>query len=424
MTADYMAPSFQSTWPPVKIDDIAERVAMGPFGSSIPVSCFADRGVPVISGAHLQKSRLCDGPFNYVTEEKADQLRNSNAFPGDVVFTHSGTIGQVSLIPEGSSFRRYVISQRQFLLRCKRDVADPAFVTYFFRSTYGQHLLKANSSPSGVPSIARPVTYLRSLEIPLPPLPEQRAIAHILGTLDDKVDFDPVRAKAAGRQPAGMDAATAALFPDSFEESALGHIPKGWRAGSLGEVAQNLRRAVNPADVLSGTPYIGLEHMPRKSIALAEWGQVDGVTSGKFQFRCGELLFGKLRPYFHKVGVAPVDGVCSTDILVVTPKSVDWFGFVLGHVSSEALVDHANATSTGTKMPRTNWKDLAAFGVAMPPPKVAAAFTSLVRPMVDLIISNIHQSRTLAAIRDTLLPKLMSGEIRVQDAEAFAEVRA
>ena len=132
-----------------------------------------------------------------------------------------------------------------------------------------------------------------------------------------------------------------------------------------------------------------------------------------------EQLFGKLRPYFHKVGVAPVDGVCSTDIVVVTPRAQEWFGFVLGHVSSDAFVEHTNAGSTGTKMPRTSWGDMSRYAVVIPPENVAKVFTCQIRPAVEHTIASIHESRTLAALRDTLLPKLISGELRVGDAQRF-----
>ncbi len=139
--------------------------------------------------------------------------------------------------------------------------------------------------------------------------------------------------------------------------------------------------------------------------------------SNKFEFKKGEILFGKLRPYFHKVGVAPVDGVCSTDIVVVAPRDRSWFGFVLGHVSSDEFVEYTNAGSTGTKMPRTSWGEMARIPVVLPPKPVAEAFTAQVRPSIDRMIAAIHESRTLAALRDALLPKLISGELRVKDAE-------
>ncbi len=208
-----------------------------------------------------------------------------------------------------------------------------------------------------------------------------------------------------------LEALAQTLFKSWFVHAAQTKLPNGWRAGTIGEVTENPRRGIQPEEIKSSTPYIGLEHMPRRCIALSDWGHAEELESNKFEFEAGEILFGKLRPYFHKVGVAPLDGVCSTDILVVRPKAPEWFGFVLGHVSSVELVNHTDAASTGTKMPRANWNDIARFEVALPPEPVAAEFTDLIRPMIDRVIANIHESRTLAILRDTLLSKLLSCKI-------------
>jgi type I restriction enzyme S subunit len=230
------------------------------------------------------------------------------------------------------------------------------------------------------------------------------------------VEFDPVRAKVE-RRDSKLQKPLADLFPDSFEDSKLGEIPNGWRIGCLGDVAEQQRRGVQPDEIKPSTPYIALEHMPRRSIAITEWAAADEIESNKSEFKRGDILFGKLRPYFHKVGVAPVDGVCSTDIVVVTPRAQEWFGFVLGHVSSDAFVDYTNAGSTGTKMPRTSWDEMARYTVALPLGPVASAFASKMRAIVARINASIHESRTLAALRDALLPKLISGELRVEHVE-------
>ncbi len=324
-----------------------------------------------------------------------------------------------------------------------QDQIDQRFLFYWMAS--GDFIDEATRASEGTKMPRARWDYVARICRHIPPLPEQRAIAHILGTLDDKielnrrmnetleamaraifkswfVDFDPVRAKAEGRQPYGMDAETAALFPDSFEDSLLGKIPRSWKAGRLGDVAENPRRGVHPGEVPNDTPYIGLEHMPRKSIALASWGRSGEVASNKFEFRKGEILFGKLRPYFHKVGVAVLDGVCSTDILVIDASSEEWYGLVLGHVSSEEFVAYTDAVSTGTKMPRTNWQDMARYEIPLPDPRLAGAYARLARTVVETIRANILQSQTLAAIRDALLPKLISSEVRVPLSQLPAEV--
>jgi len=234
------------------------------------------------------------------------------------------------------------------------------------------------------------------------------------------IDFDPVRAKAAG-QDIGLPQDIADLFSDRLVESELGKIPEGWKVGKLADVADNPRRTVQPSEVPSATPYIGLQHMPRLCIALDAWGRADEVGSSKSRFREGEVLFGKLRPYFHKVGIAPLDGVCSTDILVVVPKSAEWRGYVISLVSSKPFVDYTDLHSFGTKMPRTNWKDMSRYPLSLPPESLAKAFQENIAALYLRICIAIRQNRRLAALRDTLLPKLLSGEIELPAAKGVAE---
>ena len=280
---------------------------------------------------------------------------------------------------------------------------------------------------------------LENIEAALPDHKEQRAIAHILGTLDDRIelnrrmnetleamvrtlfqswfaDFDPVRARMEGRDT-GLPEPIADLFPDLLVDSERGEIPQGWKAGRLADIAIAPRRNVDPASLDDETPYIGLEHMPRRSIALTTWERIGKVTSNKSIFKKGEVLFGRLRPYFHKVGVAPINGACSTDIAVIISKSTEWSAFVLACVSSTEFVNYTNQGSTGTKMPRTNWTMMGDYRTCLPIPPAVGAFQNAMQPVVEQIITKVLESRTLAGMRDALLPKLISGEMRMSDAE-------
>ena len=164
--------------------------------------------------------------------------------------------------------------------------------------------------------------------------------------------------------------------------------------------------------------------MPRRSIALAEWETAIKVTSNKSAFKKGELLFGKLRPYFHKVGLAPLDGICSTDIAVVIPRNSNWAAFTLVCLSSDQFVNFTDRTSTGTKMLRTSWKTMGQYKVNLPSEQVARVFQSLLQSLLERVNRNIHEVCTLAQTRDLLLPKLLSGEIRLHEAEKVAEAVA
>ncbi len=155
-------------WEVTCVGDICRRVSMGPFGSDIKTDNFVDAGVPVIRGANL-KDGFIDDEFVFLTEAKANQLKNANAFPGDIVITHRGTLGQVGLIPENSRFRRYVVSQSQMLLTIAQERCSPRYVYMYLRSPTGQHALLANTSQTGVPAIARPTSSVNAIRLTTPP---------------------------------------------------------------------------------------------------------------------------------------------------------------------------------------------------------------------------------------------------------------
>ena len=310
--------------------------------------------------------------------ENISRIGNKVSEPGDVVFTSKGTVGRFALVRDDT--RRFVYSPQLCFWRSVDDtLIEPRFL-YFWM--YGREFFLQYKGVAGQTDMAEYVSLgdQRRMHITLPEISEQRAIASVLGALDDKIELNR-------RMNETLEALAQSLFKSWFVDATQSALPKGWRAGTLGEVAENPRRGIQPDEIKTDTAYIGLEHMPRRSIALSDWGHTEELESGKFEFKRGEILFGKLRPYFHKVGVAPLDGVCSTDILVITPKEPAWFGFVLGHVSSVELVNHTNAASTGTKMPRANWNDIFRYEVALPPKQLAADFTEKTRPLVERIIT-------------------------------------
>lgn len=241
-----------SEWPIVSISELAATkpgsMAVGPFGSRMKADLYVPSGVRVIRGNNLSGGREPEGDYVHVSEKTADALLSCCLKPGDLVFPHRGNIGQVGITPDDG--RRYMLSTSLMKLSPNREKADPLYLMYFFKSTVGRAALLMNASQVGTPGIATPLKSLRGIRLPLPPLPIQNEIADTLSKLDDRitllretnatleaiaqalfkswfVDFDPVHAKQQGRAPEGMDEATAALFPDSFEESELGLVPRG-----------------------------------------------------------------------------------------------------------------------------------------------------------------------------------------------------
>ncbi len=424
-------------WKTVRLGNVASTRN----GAGIKQDAFSETGIPLARVSDFtdwsidMSACICVG-FEAATRWESHRLKEGEAIVATVGSwppNWSSVVGKTVRVPRSAVGA--IQNQNTCCVLERPTISDQRFLFYLLRSEGFAHYA-ANSAAGSANQARLPVANLERFEFPLPPLAEQKAIASVMGALDDKielnrrmnatleamaralfqswfVDFDPVRAKLDGRKPLGLDEATAALFPDAFQDSSLGHIPNGWAAGKLGDIGTNTRRGVQPSDIAPNTPYIALEHMPRRCIALGDWDDSADVASGKSAFKKSEILFGKLRPYFHKVGVAPFDGVCSTDILVLAPKSPEWFSFLLGHVSSEELIQFTDLASTGTKMPRTNWGDISSFKIALPPKSIAASFTRIIHPMLDRIHANLHQSRTLATLRDTLLPKLLSGELSV-----------
>jgi hypothetical protein len=141
------------------------------------------------------------------------------------------------------------------------------------------------------------------------------------------------------------------------------------------------------------------------------------VSSGKSAFRRGDILFGKLRPYFHNVAVGPFGGICSTDVMVLRPKALGWCGFALGHVNSDQFIDYAMARSEGTRMPRAKWADVAAYAVHLPSSQALRDYEQLVIPNIERQRLLTTQCWQLERMRDALLPPLLSGEIRVDEGE-------
>lgn len=168
------------------ISDLISEISMGPFGSNIKVDCFVENGIPVLNGSNLTDFALNDLSFRYVTLDKANSLGKANAYRGDVIITHRGTLGQISFIPQNSMYERYVISQSQFRVRCN-DLVLPEYLVYYFHTPIGQHKLLSNASQVGVPALARATTTFQKIDIDIPDIDSQKRIVSILESIRQKI---------------------------------------------------------------------------------------------------------------------------------------------------------------------------------------------------------------------------------------------
>lgn len=356
-------------------------------GHDLPERIRQEGEIPVISSS---------GITGFHNESKAQA-------PG-VVTGRYGTLGEVFYIDQDfwpHNTALYVVDFKG---------THPRFASYFLSNA----LRNYKSEKAAVPGIDRNV--LHSLEVIVPVGPAQETIASILATYDDAIENNR-------RRMGLLEKAARLLYEEWFVRLRFpGHehtpvkdgLPKGWERTPLGIICPDLRVAANPADLESSTPYIGLEHMPRRSITLLEWGKAEDVTSTKLHYQAGDILFGKIRPYFHKVGFALTEGVTSSDAIVLRPIDPIYYSFSLLTVSSDWFVTIVSKTAKeGSKMPRADWKLMARQSLRVPPRSILESLNDAILPMLEQLRNLAFQNQKLRAARDLLLPRLMSGKIEV-----------
>ncbi len=323
--------------------------------------------------------------------------------PG-VVTGRYGTIGEVFFVDRDY----WPLNTALYVTDFKGN--DPRFVAYLLRNALRNH----QSDKAAVPGVNRNV--LHEMPVLCPDKKAQRRIASILSAYDDLIENNRRRMKL-------LEAAARQLYREWFVRLRFpGHervkikdgLPEGWERAPFGEIAPDCRELAQPGEAEPDTPHIGLEHMPRRSITLTEWGTSDEVTSTKLRYRAGDILFGKIRPYFHKVGFALTDGVASSDSIILRPVAARLHGFVLLTASSDWFVAVVSKTAKeGSKMPRADWKLMAAHEISVPPGHILDAFGDVIDPTVAQLKTLAFHIRKLRGARDLLLPKLMSGEVAV-----------
>jgi len=362
---------------------------------------------PFIQTADVKSAEFYIKNYSQTYNEKG--LAQSKLWkPGTLCITIAANIAETAILGIPACFPDSIVG-----FMADPEKADVRFVKYYIEYIK----LKMQNISRGTTQDNLSLDKLLTFDILAPPLPTQRKIAAILSAHDDLIENNTRRIKI-------LEEMAQALYREWFVhfrfpghekvrmvDSPLGRIPEGWEVKLLGEIAQEMRRSVMPDQIDPETPYIGLEHLPRKSIALSEWGKAKAVKSTKLVFKRGDILFGKIRPYFHKVGVAPIDGVCSSDTIVIAPKMQDYFSIVLACVSSEEFVKYATQTSKGTKMPRADWVVLRNYPVLVPPLPLFQLFDHFIRDSLDQIQNLIFQTNSLRRTRELLLPKLISGEV-------------
>ncbi len=381
-----------------RIADLIDEIAMGPFGSNIKVSCFVDSGVPVLNGSNLEGFSLSEKTFRYVTRKKADSLNKANAHRGDIVITHRGTLGQIVFIPQDSKYDRYVISQSQFRVRCN-DKVLPEYLVYYFHTPIGQHKLLSNASQVGVPALARPSSTFQQIEVVLPELSIQKCVVEIISTIQKKI----VNNQELNDNLADL---LQTLYQERFGNDVL-----AVDQGVLSDICSYSRDKVAVSE-LNVSTYFSTENMLSGKAGSTEATSLP-TTLQTTACHKGDTLISNIRPYFKKIVYCEDKCGCSTDVLCFTPSQPRYSAYLFSTLYADKFFAFMVAGSKGTKMPRGDKQQIMTYPVVLPSEEELAGFNAIASPLLEQIYSNRAENKRLSILRDTLLPKLMSGEIDI-----------
>lgn len=323
-----------------------------------------------------------------------------------LVASGAGKCSIVREVKEPTTFESHLIR-----VRLDTTKAVPLFYYYYFKSPLSpMKTIVTICAQAGIRG-----SDLATLSVECPDLPTQRRIASILSAYDDLIENNR-------RQIKLLEEAAQRLYREWFVELRFpGHegvkvmdgVPEGWMKGTFDDICIIKKDALTPDKISPGMPYIGLEHIPRNDFCLADWGMSEEVNSNKFRFNAGDILFGKIHPYFHKVGFTICNGICSTDSIVMNAND-EYYCLLLMTASSDEFVDYTYQTcKEGAKMPRADWNTMKMYPVLIPDSVLLRRFNKQISAIKDKCTVLALQNRQLTEARDRLLPKLINGEMEV-----------
>lgn len=342
-------------------------------------------------GFDLPTSQRQSGPYPVIASTGTTTTHTEAKVKGPgVVIGRSGSIGGGQYI-EGDF---WPLNTTLWVKDFKNN--NEKFIYYLLKSID----FSSFNAGAAVPTLNR--NHLSALKVRIPSRDEQDKIADILGTIDEKIELNR-------KMNETLEQMGQALFRYYFITNPEA---EKWEVDNISKLADNVRESVKPP-FSNSLRYVALEHFTPRTLALYDSTGANNATSNKTRFRKHDILFGKLRPYFHKVAVAPFDGVCSTDILAVRPKKEEYFSYTSFFMSQKSLIEYTTQASEGTRMPRTSWTNICNYPVALPPDDLLQKFNEEVEPLIESMIDNAQQIQTLTILRDTILPRLISGGMKI-----------
>lgn len=395
----------------IKIGDCCEVTS----SKRIFYSEYVKSGVPFYRSKEIIQSfngKSTDDPL-YISKEKYTQILDRFGVPsaGDMLLTSVGTIGIPYIVKDTDYF--YFKDGNLTWFRNFNSNLYSKYLYYWIQSPQGKGII--NNSTIGSSQKALTISILKEISLLLPSLTIQQRIADILSAYEVMIENNNKQIKRL--EEAAMliyrEWFVNLRFPGYEAAKIVDGVPEGWRKATFSDLCKLVKDGCSSKDISKGTHYIGLEHIPRRSMCLNEWGDSSEVSSNKYRYKVYDVLFGKIRPYFHKVGFAINEGVCSTDAMVFRANE-SLFELMLTTAFSDEFVKHSYVTCReGSKMPRADWNEMSIYRVLLPTEEVLIAFNNTIRPYIDLISVKCKQNHRFIETRDLLLPKLMSGEIEV-----------
>lgn len=407
-------------WKYYKMDDVIDEISMGPFGSDVKKEFYVNKGIPILNGSNLQGFKLQENSFGYLTEEKADSLNKCNAHRGDIIVTHRGTLGQIVYVPSDSKYDRYVISQSQFRFRCKPDLVDVQYLVYYFHTREGQYKILANASQVGVPALARATSTFRLIDIKLPSLADQRRIASILSSLDRKIELN-------NKINADLEEMAQAIFKNwfvdfepfkngKFVDSELGMIPEGWKVGRLTDVIKLMPggtpKTSEPLYWDNGTiPFFSPKDVNGVYCFATEKHITEtGLNKCSSNLYPKDTIFITCRGTVGKVCLAACDMAMNQSNYAI--KAIDGYSQYYVFFLVKSVVERLIKKSNGAVFSAITSKDFDEE-ILIPSQKAVEDFTNVIDGFFRRIFTIGTENSRLSLLRDTLLPRLMSGEIEV-----------
>ena len=395
----------------IKLESVITDIAAGPFGSNLKVSCFVDYGFPIIDGANLKGFKVTDNVTKFVTEEKARSLHRSIAKRNDVIVTISGTLGQIAYIPENSMFEEYLCSQRQFRVSFDTERVFVPYLVYYFHSREGQHKILSFANQTGVPALSQPLKNFRNIEVDLPDIDTQKQIASVLLSLDDKIELNTAINENLEQQ-------AQAYFVDLF----ITNADPNWRIGTISDLGNVVgggtpSKKVEEYYTSDGIAWITPKDLSNDKSKFVAHGETDITELGLAKSSAtlmpkGTVLFSSRAPIGY---IAIADGQVCTNQGFKSIVPFDNVGTAFVYYFLKENLSAIENVASGSTFKEVSGSTMKNFTAIIPDNDTLAEFQRFCSPLFEQQRALEYENRYLSSIRDTLLPKLMNGEIDVSE---------